>query len=119
MPISRVDIPPKLRQCWWVAILLGGSVTLEQVWEETYLTWQHGPQMVGFTLMHMFPFFAIAGLLGYVGLALWLAVVAIVFVRRKALPTSKHLPMIILAVLVLVLAQVPYSFWAALGGVSV
>ena len=83
------------------------------------LTWQHGPQMVGFALMHVYPLLALAGILGYWALVGWLVVVAVVFLRRREVPTRKHFLMIVLALLVVGLGAIPYSFLAGLGGVSV
>lgn len=83
------------------------------------LTWQHGPQMVGFTLMHAFPLLALAGMLGYWALVGWLVAIAVVFLRRREVPTRKLFLMIALALLVVGLGAIPYSFLAGLGGVSV
>jgi hypothetical protein len=41
-------------------------------WEKTIWTWSRGPQMVGFSLMHIHPGFFVAGLLCCGLLILWL-----------------------------------------------
>jgi len=116
---NRTGIPKGLRRFWWFSVLLGGSLVLEQVWEQTLLTWKQGPQMVGFTLMHAFAPLALAGILGYYAIYVWLLLVAVFFIRCRSLPVSAHLPMIIVALLIIALALIPYSFWARLGGVVV
>jgi hypothetical protein len=34
------------------------------MWEKTVWTWSRGPQMVGFSMMHIYPLIAIGGMLG-------------------------------------------------------
>jgi hypothetical protein len=75
--------------------------------------------MVGFTLMHVLAPVALAGILGYYAIYVWLLFVAVFFIRRKSLPRPAHVPMIVAAILIIALSLVPYSFWAGLGGVVV
>ncbi len=116
---ERVPLSNALIKFWWVAIALGGPLVLEQLWEQTFLTWRRGPQMVGFGLMHVYPELAIAGLLGYFMLFVWLLVAAIFLFRHKALPIHRHIPFLVLPIVAIASTFVPYSFWASLGGVHI
>ena len=73
-------IPFGLRLIWFffapLAILFAGRV----MWEETVWTWERGPQMVGFSLLHIHPLFAITGALCCYLTMLWLAL------RRRYTP---------------------------------
>ena len=62
-----------------VAIFVGRIV-----YEETVLTWTHGPQMIGFAMVHTMPFMLLAGFIGLVGGLLWMLVSNVVV--SKAIP---------------------------------
>jgi hypothetical protein len=66
---------PDILKVWWVstsplAFLFAGRI----LWEKTLWTWSRGPQMVGFSLWHIHPGFAVAGLLCSLAVALWLLI---------------------------------------------
>jgi hypothetical protein len=117
--IARVSFPGVLLKFWWVAFVLGGALVLEHVWEQTFLTWRHGPQMVGYTLLHVYPEFAILGIIGYYLMFVWLLIATIFLIRRRAFPIPRHLAFLFLPLIAITLSVVPYSFWASLGGVRV
>ena len=66
--------------------LVTGLLALETLWEETILTGRDGPQMVGFTIAHIFPFILLAPL----GLALWFLIALVIglvaFIKRTCPP---------------------------------
>jgi hypothetical protein len=117
--IARASFPGALLKFWWVAFVLGGVAVVEQVWEQTFLTWRHGPQMIGFTLLHVYPELAILGIIGYYLMIVWLLTAASFLAIRKAFPVPGHLPFLFLPLIAIALSVVPYSFWASLGGVQV
>lgn len=92
---------------WFAAVpsfLLAGRA----VWEQTVLSWERGPQMVGFSLMHsglgVVLAFACYGAMGWVLLTLVLAVSS----------TRRHVPTVVGAVVVgaaLALVFLPYGTW--------
>jgi hypothetical protein len=94
-------------------ILAAGTAVLAArlTWEMTLLTWQEGPQMVGFSLAHGYGailfFFPIA-------LSVWLLVFLVVCVVRKAKRrTIGRLGWSVLAVAALTLGELslPQGFW--------
>jgi NO-binding membrane sensor protein with MHYT domain len=71
------------------ATLFTGMLAARMVWEETSLTWQQGPQMLGFSLAHG------AGAVLFLApilLSLWILVALIVLVvcllRKRKIPGS-------------------------------
>ena len=94
-----------------ICIVLTILLTARIVWEETALTLQQGPQMIGFSLAH--GYYAPL-LLAPLVTVIWLLIAVIVVVRRrlKSQPASPTLISLIgLAVLSLVVLSLPDAFW--------
>jgi hypothetical protein len=93
--------------------MIGSTVfAAEFVWEQTLLTWQNGPQMVGFFLTETgLILIALASLLL---LAAWICTVAVLTIRdllkRRSISWSRYLGLAA-AVGLLILPVLPYSFW--------
>jgi len=89
------------------AMIFAGRV----VWEETFLTWQQGPQMLGFSLAHgSGAVLFLAPLL----LALWLLVALVsttICLWRKRSLSAWHWSTLICAILVLGILSLPPTFW--------
>lgn len=115
-----VDVRDRHALPWWLwfcfAVSFGGVAWLvcRLVWEQTFLTWRLGPQMVGFSLAH-----AEAGLLRTLVVSallfslLYLAVLILsvtALVRRRRVPALRW-SVLLGAALVASLLFVPYSFW--------
>ena len=89
----------------------------EDVYEETVLTWQRGPQMVGYSIAHLHPFLLMIGSASILLLHLWLAW----FVFRSALRSWrrqkwKDRQRTVLAVVSAVLLgflYIPYPWWTS------
>ena len=79
----------------------------DMVWENTALSWNHGPQMIGFTLMHTVGIILFPAILASL---IWACAVVFVpiFTRRWRLG---NLLGALLIVLVLGIASLPYGFW--------
>ena len=58
----------------WLASLFSLSLGFELVYEQTILTWQNGPQMVGFSLAHIHGEFLAVGMLATLMVHAWLAI---------------------------------------------
>ncbi len=104
---------PKWLRVWWLfssplAIVLAARF----MWEKTILTWRSGPQMVGFSLIHIHPLFAIAGLLCSWSLMLWLLPAVIYFVIRREYAAKFDFIMCAVAVLVAIVMVIPDTFFA-------
>jgi hypothetical protein len=78
------------------ATLLTGMLAARMVWEETSLTWQQGPQMLGFSLAHG------AG--------------AVLFLAPILLSLWILVALIVLVVCLLRKRKIPGSYWLTLGG---
>jgi hypothetical protein len=75
---------PRYLRVWWlccspIALLFAARIA----WEKTLLTWSQGPQMVGFSLMHTYPFFMMAGVLCSLALMVWLVTAIWYFIARR------------------------------------
>jgi Ankyrin repeats (3 copies) len=92
----------------FAAALLVGRI----VYEETFLTWINGPQMVGFAMMHgAVPFILVAGLIGLLGGLVWvIAALVLLFRKRFHIPLTDWVPVILLP-LVAALLFIPYETW--------
>ena len=53
------------------------------LYEQVWLTYTQGPQMIGFTMAHQFPILLLLGLFGEVGCVIWCLAALVVFVRRE------------------------------------
>lgn len=112
------DVPEPPKQSHPVLLLIGSPLILitgilawRIVWEETTLSLERGPQMIGFSLAHgSYAFFLLVPLL----LMAWFIPVLIVTVialwRRRRL-SGLYWTTISLAVLVLILVVLPPEFW--------
>ena len=78
------------------ATLFTGMLAARMVWEETSLTWQQGPQMLGFSLAHG------AG--------------AVLFLAPILLSLWILVALIVLVVCLLRKRKIPGSYWLTLGG---
>ena len=65
--VARSGFPVWLTWMGWLALPGGGMLLARMIYEQTYLTWSEGPQMLGFALWHVYAGYA---LLGYVCLFL-------------------------------------------------
>ncbi|MGI8732181.1 MAG: ankyrin repeat domain-containing protein [Pyrinomonadaceae bacterium] len=98
------------------AVLLPGTALLvgRFVYEQTYLTWLRGPQMVGFSLAHS------GGLLFLIALAcfllshLWLLGAFIYAIVRRQSMRKSHWLLLSLTCLTLLVNYVPYNTWQSL-----
>jgi hypothetical protein len=92
-------------------ILITGLLALRNVWEETSLSLERGPQMVGFALAHgSFALLLLAPPLLMIWLVLALIVTGIALWRRQRLSGSYWVA-ISLTVVVLSLLVLPAAFW--------
>lgn len=96
---------------WWLVYLPLAVLESRLLWEQTWLTWTRGEQMVGFSLAHAHPEVLLLGLLGAIGTALWvLMTVVIVALRRHRLLLAGKVQMC-LACVTLVLLFLPIDRW--------
>lgn len=92
---------PIVTAAWALAIRL--------VWEQTVLSWDHGPQMVGFSLMHSgLGILLISALYG--GL-LWLAIVLCTAALTRSLGGRLGVLLLLAYALAWGAISMPYGFW--------
>jgi hypothetical protein len=66
------SLPKWLQNVWILSSPLGLTFAARIAWGKTILTSAQGPQMVGFSLMHIHPGFFAAGILSSYLLIFWL-----------------------------------------------
>lgn len=94
-----------------LAVLLAGGLAVRIIWEETTLTMELGPQMVGFSIAH--GSWGILLLSPWV-LALWILIALVVLgisLRRKRKLSRPYWWTLACAILVIGLLSLPEAFW--------
>jgi hypothetical protein len=103
---------------WWIAFCSVAPFFFRMLYEQTFLTWARGPQALGFTMAHQFAGVLLLGIVGDFGMVIWLCLAFGYVVQRRRLPQGRQLAYLAVTLLGVAIAFVPYSAWAALGGVS-
>ncbi len=109
-------LPKWVTISWLVVFPLAFLLTLRFIYEQTYLTWVNGQQMVGFTLAHQGIGFLILGMLSLGLTHLWLLTVVVLIAASKLGRPLRRLECTIMAltVLTVLLNYVPYLWWQRL-----
>ncbi len=110
----RPGLPMSLRLAGWLALGGGSTLVGRIVYEETVLSWTSGPQMVGYSLAHLFPSIALTGLLFLLSSVVVLLIGLGYAASRKGM--IRLLDWILLSLLTCVVGAicVPYGSWQAL-----
>ena len=97
----------------WCLIFPGAFLlTARLVYEQTYLTWVSGAQMVGFSMAHQQLLFLLWGSISILAIHIWLLIVAVILVKRRFQLASRWQRKAVgLTALTLVLNYVPYAVW--------
>lgn len=102
-----------LRPTWWLCYPGTALLAARLVYEQTYLTWKYGPQMVGFSLAH-------GGAFSFAGLAvsalllhLWVLASVFGFLWRRGGISRGHAWRVTLALATIGVIYVPYGAWKA------
>ena len=82
-----IRFPKVLTVIWWFVYLPLAALEARLLYEQTWLTYTRGEQMIGFSMAHQFPELLLFGLVGFLGCILW-CVVALVFILRRRYQTS-------------------------------
>lgn len=59
------------------------------------------------------------GLIGYAGMMAWLVAAGVSALRRRSLPRGVQLAYLLVTLVAVLVAFVPYEIWAGLGGITV
>jgi len=100
---------------WCATFPIWVGLTLELIWEQTLLTWEHGEQMIGFTLAHTLGIIVFPAVFAH--FASWLGVLTFLLVPVLRKQTSS--PWVLVLCVVLSCAPVPaymlsYGDWQRL-----
>ena len=99
--------PKWLRQGWICLVPFGFPFACRIAWEKTFLTWLRGPQMIGFSLMHVHPMFFLGGLLCSYGFILWLITATIYLIKGGMKATKLDAAMYLLGLFIVLALVVP------------
>jgi hypothetical protein len=105
-------LPKWFRNVWLFLAPLGFLFSVRIIWEKTFLTWREGPQMIGFSLMHIHPTFFVLGMLCCYGLAFWLFPATFFLIKRRKQISKADAAMGILCLFVIVVMVIPDNFFA-------
>lgn len=110
---AKGALPDWLQVPWLLLSPFGVAFAGRIAWEKTVWTVVRGPQMVGFSLMHIHPGFFFAGSLSAGLLMLWLIpAVAYALIRREFI-RAVDIVMVFVALFVTVAMWTPDTFFAS------
>ena len=75
--------PKVLTLIWWFVYLPLAALEARLLYEQSWLTYTRGEQMIGFSMAHQFPELLLFGLAGWIGSILWCLVALILILRRR------------------------------------
>ena len=100
-------LPRWLRIVWLcsspLGLLFGGRIA----WEKTVWRWTRGPQAIGFSMMHIHPLLAMAGILSCYVLMTWLVPAVILVAIRWKSSSKAEIAMVAVCVLVTLAIVLP------------
>jgi|GEM_PF-1646909 hypothetical protein len=111
------DWPRRVSMPWWLQVLgvlifiPSAGLCGRLVWEQTWLTWHYGPQMIGFALIHgNFAYLILAPFLLLVWIIMLVGMVVYGIWRRRRIASLVWINLIIsLAIMGIML--IPYGLW--------
>src|SRR3954467_14957314 len=89
-PTEATALRGGLRLAWWLFYPGTALLAARLVYEQTYLTWKHGPLMVGFALGHGSTLFIAGLLLSTLLLHLWVLASGVALLRHRTLVSRGH-----------------------------
>jgi hypothetical protein len=95
---------------FWFAVLPPALLAVDMVYENTLLSWERGPQMIGFTLMHTVGIFLLLLILASL---VWCAIALVGPLFSKSWNLGNIAGIGLIASLLMV-ASLPYGFWVKL-----
>jgi len=77
------NFPKLLNVLWWFVYIPAAVLEAELLYEQTWLTYTKGEQMIGFTMAHRFVEVVLFGFAGWIGCTLWCIVVLVLILARR------------------------------------
>lgn|ERR1700730_11607474 len=108
----QTSLPKWLQTVWICSLPLGLTFAGRIAWAKTVLTAIQGPQMVGFSLMHVHPGFFIAGILCSYLLILWLVPASIYLTVNRKRISAFDIAMVSLSLCVAAVIMAPDTLFA-------
>jgi hypothetical protein len=105
-------LPASLKLWWFFSFPIAALFAARIMWEKTVWTWSRGPQMVGFSLMHIHPIFAIVGMLFCLAVMVWLLPAIPFAIARRKIISLADVAMVACALFVAVAIVIPNNFFA-------
>ena len=105
-----------LSKTWWILFPITFVSACRIVYEKSYLTWESGPQMIGSSVMHQYPFLTILGIISILLSHIWFVVsIAVIFntLPENRVKTGNNIKIIFMGVSLL-LFHVPEHTWGSL-----
>lgn len=99
--------PKHLTVTWWLVYPPLATFVARLLYEQTWLTYRYGKQMIGFAMIHSFPELLLFGLVGWIGCFAWCSAVLTLIVRRSHQIQIASKLQLALAVTTLLLLLVP------------
>ena len=109
---ERGNLPHWMKVYWFVSAPFSVLLAVRVMWEKTVWTWIRGPQMVGFSLLHVHPLFAIAEALSVLGIFVWSLIAVVLIAMRRKHVSRGEVGMLLCAVLIIVAMVLPDTLFA-------
>ena len=103
-------LPGYLRLWWFCASPLALAIAVRIVWEQTVLTRSGEAELVGFSLIHLYPTFGIVGLLCCFSLMIWLLQAVSWVATHWRSASFGDVVMILSAIMVAIAVVIPQRF---------
>jgi hypothetical protein len=104
-------IPSFLKVWWFCSSPFAFAFAARILWEKTVWTWSRGPQMVGFSLMHIHPVFAVFGILCCLAVMIWIVAAIPFAISRRGSISIADVGMFVCALFVTASVAVPDNFF--------
>ena len=101
------QFPKLLTLIWWFVYLPLAALEARLLYEQTWLTYTRGEQMIGFSMAHQFPELLLFGLAGWLGCILWCIVILVLILGRRYKTSTVSRLQFVLALTTLLLIFVP------------
>lgn len=92
---------------FYISVVPSALFALDMIWENTFLSWERGPQMIGFTLLHTVGIVLFPAILAAL---LWATTTVLVPIFTKQWNVANIAGALIIAAL-LGIGSLPYGFW--------
>jgi len=92
-------------------IMLALPLVIRTLWESTWLTWYQGPQMLGFTFLHLHPGLTILSRACWLAMFPWLIVMLVLGLTKQRTLSVEDRALGAIAAVVLLLPMIPVRAW--------